>query len=228
VYVAGVTYSSNFPLKAPIQSYTGRQYQKFVTTLSNSLDSISYYSTFFGTGGGAYDSGNFAIDKALNVYLTGASNGNVPVTTGALNKRDQGEDVFVSKLVIMDDLALGISASPSFSVKHGSNLTYTLAATSKGPDFGYNVRIDDPLPAGTSFVSFAASRGTCTAPVPLATGTLHCALQQLNKGDTFIVTLTVKVNAPSGTTLMNTATAVSNMQDFVPSNNKATFTSKVD
>jgi uncharacterized repeat protein (TIGR01451 family) len=231
VYVLGYTNSPNFPLKASLQSYKGGE-QGFVTTLSGSLGSIAYYSTYFGNR--PFIGSAIAVDKALNVYLTGSTEGGaIKPTPGALSTGTAGnpggsEDIFVSKLVIMDDLILGISASPSSSVKHGSNLTYTLAATSKGPDFGYNVRIDDPLPAGTSFVSFATSRGTCTAPAVGAAGTLHCALPQLNKGDTFIVTLTVKVNAAAGTTLSNAATAVSNMQDFIPSNNKATFTSKVD
>jgi len=132
----------------------------------------------------------------------------------------------VTKIVIMDDIAVHISASPS-PVVHGANLTYTISATSNGPDFGYNVRIDDPLPAGTTFVSFANDRGTCTAPALGTTGTLHCTLQQLDKGDTFTVRLTVNVNAAAGSTLSNTATAASNMQDFTPANNQAVYTSTV-
>jgi hypothetical protein len=39
--------------------------------------------------------------------------------------------------------------------------------------------------------------------------------------------LTVRVNAAAGTTLSNTATSVSNMQDFVPGNNTGTLTTIV-
>jgi len=39
--------------------------------------------------------------------------------------------------------------------------------------------------------------------------------------------LTIKVNALAGSTLSNTATTISNMQDFVPANNKATFSVNV-
>jgi uncharacterized repeat protein (TIGR01451 family) len=224
VYVSGLTHAKGFPLKGvALKPCSGVDGNGFVTTLSGSLDSIVYYSTCTAIGADA-----IAVDKALNVYLTGGAGGNIPVTPGALNKRGKNGDVTVSKLVIMDDLALGISASPSSSVKHGSNLVYTLAVTSKGPDFGTNVRLDDSLPVGTTFLSLASNGGTCTTPAVGATGTLHCVIQQLNKGDTFIATLTVKVTASIGSTLSNSANARSDMQDFVPANNKATFTSKVN
>ncbi len=50
VYVAGETNSPNFPLKASLQpSAGGGKYQKFVTTLSGSLNSIANCSTLLGT-----------------------------------------------------------------------------------------------------------------------------------------------------------------------------------
>jgi hypothetical protein len=50
----------------------------------------------------------------------------------------------------------------------------------------------------------------------------------LNKGQTYTVKLTVKVEAAAGTTLSNRATGGSNMQDYTPSNNAATVTTKVN
>jgi uncharacterized repeat protein (TIGR01451 family) len=222
VYVVGSTYSSNFPVKASLAPFVGGVVG-FVTTLSPLLNSVVYYSTLL-------DSTLFpqaiAVDRSLNVYIAGSAAGNIPVTPGALNKRGGLQEVFVSKLVIADDLALGISGSSS-SVAHGSNFTYTIAVTSKGPDFGVNVHIDDTLPVGTTFVSDFPSGGTCTAPAVGATGSLHCTVPQLNKGQTYTVKLTVHVNAVAGTTLSNTATTVSSMQDLVSSNNKGTLTIKV-
>jgi uncharacterized repeat protein (TIGR01451 family) len=127
----------------------------------------------------------------------------------------------------MDDLSLGLSASAGTVASEGY-LTYSIAVTSKGPDFGTNVRVQDSLPAGTTFVRDTAGGGTCTAPAVGATGILSCSLPQLNKGSTWIVTLTVKVKAAAGSTLSNTATAASSMQDFVPRNNTGTLITKVD
>ena len=225
VYVAGETSSGNFPVKASLYPSVSGKYQKFVTTLSGSLSSITYYSTYLGTGSYSARHVGIAVDKALNVYLESSTDGDILPTPGAL--AHYPANVLVSKLAIMDDLALGLSGSSS-SVMHGNNFTYTVAVTSKGPDFGYNLRIDDSLPVGTTLVGYNAGGGTCTAPPVGSTGTLHCTLSQLNKGQTYTVTLTVKVNAIAGTTLSNTATTVSNMQDFVQSNNKGTLTTKVN
>jgi uncharacterized repeat protein (TIGR01451 family) len=232
VYVTGYAASPDFPLKASLQPFiVGGAYETFVTTLSGSGSSIAYYSTYFGNGADSatgFTPVAIAVDKALNVYIAGTSHGDIPTTPGALNTTTGGSDLnaFVAKLVIMDDLALGLSASTN-TVASGGNLTYTIAVTSKGPDFGYNLRINDPLPAGTTFVSDSSGGGTCTAPAVGSSGTLHCTLAQLEKGQTYSVTLTVNVNAAAGSTLSNTATTVSNMQDFVPSNNSGTLTTHV-
>jgi uncharacterized repeat protein (TIGR01451 family) len=232
VYVTGFTTSSNFPLNASLQPQGNYLGEIFVTTLSGSLSSIAYYSTLFGSDlisiSGPSSTLFIAVDKKLNVYLAGhPTSTGFPVTPGAIHTTTiDRSSIFASKLVIMDDLALGLSGS-SASAAHGGNFTYTIAVTSKGPDFGYNVRIDDPLPAGTTLLSYNAGGGTCTAPAVGTAGTLHCSLPQLNKGATYTITLTVKVDAPSGTTLSNTATTLSNMQDFTTSNNKGTLTVKV-
>ena len=232
VYVSGFTSSPNFPLKSPIGSYSGTSnapYQYFVATLSPSLTSIPYYSTYFGSETGNVQGQlwtKIVVDPALNVYLTGTDQNNVQPTAGAYSG-GSSRDIFISKLVIMDDLALALSAS-SNPVVHGGNLTYTMAVTSKGPDFGVNVRVSDTLPSGTTFLSYDAGGGTCTAPPVGGTGTMNCVLAKLDKGATWNVKLMVHVNASSGAILSNTAATISNMQDFVISNNSAKITTQVN
>jgi len=135
--------------------------------------------------------------------------------------------VTVTKLVIMDDIAVQVSASPS-PIAHGANLTYTLTATSNGPDFGANVHLDAVLSAGTTFVSDNPGGGMCTVPAVGGTGTLHCTLARLNKGQTYTVTLAVRVNAAAGSTLSNHVTGGLNMQDYTSTNNATTVTTAVN
>ena len=121
VYASGDSCSSNFPLKAQIQNWVAttsdRPCQLFVTTLSGSLSSIVYYSTYLGAGTFTNQENIVAVDKKFNVYLAGYDTGNIKATKGALSSGSATPgadfDVFVSKLDIVADLTLALSASPS-------------------------------------------------------------------------------------------------------------------
>ena len=153
VYASGDSCSSNFPLKAQIQNWVAttsdRPCQLFVTTLSGSLSSILYYSTYLGAGTFTNQENIVAVDKKFNVYVAGYDTGNIKATKGALSSGTATPgadfDVFVSKLDIVADLALALSASPS-PVPSGANLTYTITVTNKGPDFATNVLVTDSVP----------------------------------------------------------------------------------
>lgn len=231
VYVSGYTTSPDFPLKSPIQYYNGTNsapYQFFVTTLSGSLSSIPYYSTYFGSatpgdfGSGTFPAGaKIAVDPALNVYLACVDRANVLPTPGSYATGLSG--ISISKLVIMDDLALTMKADQQ-SVSPGQAVNYVISVTSNGPDSAVNVHISDMLPADTILVSdyCGGAPFSGTGPNP------GCTLPKLDKGATWSVTFVVIVLAPAGTTLSNTATVTSNMQDFVTSNNTAVIKTPVN
>ena len=232
-YVSGWTCSSNYPLQASIRSFSvtsDRPCQFFVTTLNYSLSSIPYYSTLLGGPTTSNQEIKIKVDSALNVYLTGFDSGNVNPTSGSLNdvSGQSGFNVFVSKLDIEDDLTLSLSASPS-PVSPGQNLTYTITITSKGPDFGTNVLVTDSVPSGATFVSVNAPGAPCRAPVVGGLGVINCILPRLNKGATWVVKMTVKINPnlPSGTIITDSAATKSNMQDFNINNGIGTVTTVV-
>ena len=72
-------------------------------------------------------------------------------------------DVFVTKLDIVADLTLALSASPS-PVHSGANLTYTITVTNKGPDFATNVLVTDSVPGGATFVSVDSAEPLAVSP----------------------------------------------------------------
>ena len=159
-YVAGNTYSPDFPLFASIHEPG----PGFVATIvpSGELGKSTWY---YSTGQGA-DILGIAIDSALNVYTTGLNDDPkwLPVTKGAFQTVSKGAaESFIAKLVIAADLGLGIRATPAVAV-HGQNLTYTLSTRNNGPDWAaLPTKFDDPIPPGTSFVSLDAGGGACTA-----------------------------------------------------------------
>ena len=123
------------------------------------------------------------------------------------------------------DLGVSIGATPN-PVRTGTTLTYTITVSNFGPSTATGVVLTEQLPAESKFVSYKASNASCTAPAPGATGTLTCQVGSLPVGSTS-TDIVVKVVAPGGTSVANTATVTSTSNDPNPSNNSATVRTAV-
>ena len=99
----------------------------------------------------------------------------------------------------------------------------------RGPDVSDGATITDVLLAGTTFVSYSTTNGTCTHPAVGYGGTFKCTRSTyLSRGSYWgPVKLTVKVNAAAGTTLTSTASVAAKTQDVFSANNRATVYVKV-
>src|SRR2546421_1401418 len=70
---------------------------------------------------------------------------------------------------------LGVTKTGPDSAAAGSNVTYTIEVTNVGPDTADNATLDDPLPAGMTFVSRSTPAGwSCTDPGVGNNGTVNC------------------------------------------------------
>jgi hypothetical protein len=101
IYVAGGTYSTNFPIVAgAIQSFSGGNQDAFVTKLAVGFPLI--YSTYLGGNGAVTpeEATSVAVDNSGNAYLTGVTNSpNFPVTAGAYQPVFNGvSDAFVAEI----------------------------------------------------------------------------------------------------------------------------------
>ncbi len=96
-YIAGYTFSSNFPTVAPYQSAIGGGSDAFVSEL-NATGSALTFSTFLGGSGNDYAYG-LAMDSSLNLYVTGTTvSTNFPTTVGSFQPALAGSsDAFVCK-----------------------------------------------------------------------------------------------------------------------------------
>jgi uncharacterized repeat protein (TIGR01451 family) len=124
------------------------------------------------------------------------------------------------------DLAIALGGSPN-PVKNHTNLTYTITVKNGGPTAVAGVVMNDTLPPGVSFVSGKTALGTCQSPGPGTTGNVACNLGTLNSGSTATITLTVSVNTPGGSTLINTASVAGAAPDPNLANNSATVVTQV-
>jgi len=100
VYMAGWTYSSDFPTTddAYDKTYNGGDKDAFITIFNANLTTL-LASTFLG-GSGDEDSQFIAIDSSGNVYVAGRTSSlDFPTTDGVYDKTyNGGEDIYISKL----------------------------------------------------------------------------------------------------------------------------------
>ncbi len=97
-YIAGYTFSSDFPLQNPVQGSNAGTVNAFVTEI-DAAGATFPFSTYFG---GSSDDRAFglALDGSGNVYITGSSQStDFPTTVGVVQGANQGQtDAFVAKL----------------------------------------------------------------------------------------------------------------------------------
>lgn len=108
------------------------------------------------------------------------------------------------------DLLVVKTDAPDVAVA-GTNVSYTLLVTNRGPATATAVSITDTLPAGTSFVSGSAG---CSAVDPVVT----CAIGTLAPGSSAAVGILIST-PPTPGVIDNTATVSATEPDPFPGNN---------
>ncbi len=121
-----------------------------------------------------------------------------------------------------DDVPIGVLADLSIVKSHtgdltiGSNATYSIVVTNNGPSEATAVVVDDPMPAGLTFVSAVGAGWDCTASTATA---LSCSRPTADPGTSYPLTLTAAVDPNAYPTVTNTATVSALTPDPIPGNN---------
>jgi hypothetical protein len=133
------------------------------------------------------------------------------------------DDVCVGNLLPTADLSLGMIGG---TLVPGSNTSYTLKVTNKGPDkLSGSMEIVDTLPAGISFLAGTGTGWVCGANGQQVTCNWAGALDSGAVSPDLVLIVAVSANVVG--TITNTATVTGTVIDNVPSNNTVSFTSGV-
>jgi uncharacterized repeat protein (TIGR01451 family) len=129
------------------------------------------------------------------------------------------------------DLFLRISPSTT-TVHQGDLLTYAFPVWNLGPNNAAFEVLNTQVPAGTTFdyirISGTPGLGTCTTPPYGRTGQIICNQNgSMAPNTTWTVRLTVKVTAPAGTVITESAATLADTTDPNLANNTATVSIKV-
>ncbi|HEX3896663.1 MAG TPA: DUF11 domain-containing protein [Rudaea sp.] len=113
---------------------------------------------------------------------------------------------------------VSIAASGPATANAGDTVSYTITVSAGSPTSASNVVVDDPAPAGLTFVS---NSGDCVTAFP-------CQFATINVGESKTITATFKISPDFGSgTLSNTVTVASAGSDPNPANNSATVDTTV-
>jgi uncharacterized protein (TIGR03437 family) len=161
-YVAGVTTSTDFSLRNPLQAANRGGGDAFVAKLSADGAEL-VYSTYF--GGGGDDAGySLAVDGAGNVYLAGSTGSTNLTTRNPLQPGNRGEDdAFVAKL----------NAA-------GTALIYSTYLGGSGSEAGYSIAVDGTGAACVTGVTASTDFNTKSALQSANRGELDAFVAKIN------------------------------------------------
>jgi len=146
MYIAGYTFSSNFPTVSPIQGKVGSGANVFVSKL-NGAGSALTFSTYLG-GSGDDRAYGLALDGSQNVYITGGTTStNFPTTSGAFQPSLHGSsDAFICKLNSAGSSLIYSTYLGGSNADQGTGIAVIPSGASAGAAFvtGYTESTDFP------------------------------------------------------------------------------------
>jgi hypothetical protein len=182
-YVTGITYSTDFPTKNPLQPAYGGNGDAFVSKI-NPTGSALVYSTYLGGGGNEdrdfyvnANAGGIAVDSAGDAYVTGKTGSvDFPTTLGAF------ETVCNHN---RPDICANLDSGDAFVTRlnsSGSALVYSTYLGGMFDDIGFGVAADN---AGNAYVIGFTDSPNFPTKNPFSLG-------DSGNGDTFVTKIDVR------------------------------------
>ena len=169
-YLAGYTYSSDFPLLNPYDRSLGHGDEDVFIAKLNPAGSALVYSTYLGAAKSLDFATDIAVDTAGNAYVTGMTSGtDFPVTAGAYQTGATGGGAFAVKLnatgnsLVYSTYILGVTA-PRIATDAAGNVYLTGSATPAFSTTAGAFQSASGNPGGTNaFIAKLNATGTAMA-----------------------------------------------------------------
>src|SRR5258706_10172489 len=207
------------------------------TNVGNSLDlAVSYYRIYYGGTSTQIGSNFAAVSNPQSASILFAANPPDGTRSYEIQAFDsfgnpagpRSDPVTLGCLPHYADLALSLVGNPSPYVVRANQLVYTLTVTNGGALAATNVVMVDTLDPNEHFssVSVVPSSPDCIYENPTLIPDVKCTFASMADGESKIITITV--TAPDAlTTITNSATVSSDLEDNDSSNNWRSITTTV-
>ncbi|MES2934763.1 MAG: IPTL-CTERM sorting domain-containing protein [Pseudomonadota bacterium] len=132
----------------------------------------------------------------------------------------------LSSVAQAQDADLAVTKSGPGTAAPGADVAYNVIVTNSGPDSAANITLNDPIPAGMTFVSATQNSGpafNCTTPAVGTDGVISCTVASMASGASadFTFTLNIPVATASGINFTNIASVSNDTFDPNEENNTA-------
>ena len=224
VYVSsddGNVYALNASTGAKLWSYPTGVYVSSSPALANGVVYV-----------GSYDNNVYALNASTGAllwsYPTGVYVSSSPTVVNGMVYTAGLNNVYAFGLASADsaDLYRRIQPTPT-AIQQGDLITYAFPVWNLGPDNADQEVLNTQVPEGTTLdyvrISGTPGLGTCTTPPYEGTGEIVCHENSaMAPNTTWTVRVVVKVTAPSGTVITESATTTDETHDPNLANNTAT------
>jgi uncharacterized repeat protein (TIGR01451 family) len=162
------------------------------------------------TAGSLAAGSSAAFQVVVQTGTTAASVVNTATAISGTPDPDLSNNSAVATTTVTPLAVVSLNKVGPTSVVAGTDATYSVTVSNKGPSDAQNVVLTDAVPNGTKFASGSQTSGIafdCASPPAGGTGTFSCAIVDLPAGQSasFNVVLFVPPDASGGTTFTNTA-----------------------
>ncbi len=188
--------------------------------------------------------GDLPAGKSVTIQFDAAIGGTLP--PGVQQISNQGTVTSGVASILTDDPSAGGASDPTVTVldaadlrvtkiatipavPSGADISWTITVVNAGPGLAINATLSDTLPAMTTFTSLVVPSGwSCTTPAVGAAGAMSCSNPSFAVGGA-VFTLATRIDdgVPGGTSISNTAQALSSTLDPNPTDNTATSVATV-
>jgi uncharacterized repeat protein (TIGR01451 family) len=160
-------------------------------------------------------SGSITSTYTIPPAYTGVAISNTATISATENDPNAADNTSVANTSVAQPADVSISKTGPNSSSPGQNVTYTITVVDSGPASAGAVTVNDPTPAGLTFVS---NTGDCVTAFP-------CSLGTMTAGQIATINATFSIPANfAGTFVTNTATVTSGASDPNSGNNTASAT----
>lgn len=154
-----------------------------------------------------------------------ARTGSYRVTTVVHDKGGSSTTIVGRAVDTSADLALSLGSAKTAA--SGSQLTYMLKLTNRGPSTATRLTLTDALPARARFERLSAHGLHCRAPRAGKTGKVTCNLASLAAHASVSVRIVVKISRGTSKQMTDTATVASHVFDPTRTNDTAKLTTRI-